>query len=78
MLHELPFYDGSNIVKITEAFKRYARSYEVEIIELKDPLVQLEKVVKDLLKDLLYEIKGFKYQMKVKLLLKKSTNQMET
>ena len=50
MLHELPFYDGSNIVKITEAFKRYARSFEAEIIESKDPLVQLEKVVNQALK----------------------------
>ena len=42
LLHELPFYDELNIVKISEAFKRYATSYKIEIIDSKDPLVQLE------------------------------------
>ena len=42
LLHELPFYDELNIVKISEAFKRYATSYKIEIMDSKDPLVQLE------------------------------------
>ena len=42
LLHELPFYDELNIVKISETFKRYATSYKIEIIDLKYPLVQLE------------------------------------
>ena len=42
LLHKLPFYDESNIVKTSQAFKRYARSYQIEIIDSKDPLVQLE------------------------------------
>ena len=42
LLHELPFYDELNIVKISEALKRYATSYKIEIIDSKDPLVQLE------------------------------------
>ena len=49
-------------------------SYKVEITERKDPIVQLEaskSSIKDLFCDLLNETKGFKYQITVKVLLKK-------
>ena len=49
-------------------------SYKVEVIERKDPIGQLEaskSSIKDLLNDLLNETKGFKYQITVKVLLKK-------
>ena len=49
-------------------------SYKVEIIERKDPIVQLEASklsIKDLFNDLLNETKSFKYQIPVKVLLKK-------
>ena len=49
-------------------------SYKVEISERKDPVVQLEASklnIKDLFNDLLNETKGFKYQITVKVLLKK-------
>ena len=49
-------------------------SYKVEIIKKKDPIVQLEASklsIKDLFRYLLNEIKGFKYQITVKVLLKK-------
>ena len=71
LLHELPFYDELSVVKITKAFKRYARSYKVEIIDSKDPLVQLEaskSSIEDLFKDLLNKMAGFKYQMTVTVL----------
>ena len=74
MLHELPFYDELSVAKIPEAFKRYARSYKIKIIDSKDPLAQLEaskSSTEDLFKDLLNEMKGFKYQMTVKVLLSK-------
>ena len=35
LIHELPFYDELSIVKISQAFKRYARSYKIEIIDSK-------------------------------------------
>ena len=66
LLHELPFYDELSVAKKSNAFKGYARSYKVEIIESKDPLVQLEaskSSIKDFFKDLLIEMKDFKYQM---------------
>ena len=65
-LHELPFYNELTVVKKSNAFKGYARSYKVEIVDSKDPLVQLEaskSSIKDLFKDLLIEMKGFKYQI---------------
>ena len=40
LLHELAFFDELNVVEISKALKRYARSYKVEIIESKDPLAQ--------------------------------------
>ena len=49
-------------------------SYRVEIIERKDPVVQWEaskSSMKDLFSDLLNETEGFKYQITVKVLLKK-------
>ena len=56
LLHELLFYDESIVAEISKAFKRYARSYKVEIIDLKDPLAQLEASksrIEHLFKDLL-------------------------
>ena len=49
-------------------------SYKVEIIEEKDLIVQLEaskSSIKDLLRDILNGTKDFKYQITVKVLLKK-------
>ena len=69
LLLELPFYNELSISKISKAFKRYARSYNIEVIDSKDPLVQLtasKPSSKDLFDDILNEIKGFKYQITVK------------
>ena len=69
LLHQLPFYDELNILKTSQGFKGYARNYGVEIVDSKDPLDQLEAFksdIEDLFKDLLDEIKGFKYQITVK------------
>ena len=51
LLQELPFYDELSIIKNNNnnAFSEYARSYKVEIVDKKDPLVQLE-VSKQVLK----------------------------
>ena len=49
-------------------------SYKVEIIEKKDPIVQLEArklSIKNVFIDLLNELKGFEYQITVEVLLKK-------
>ena len=49
-------------------------SYKVEITEIKDPINQLEaskSSIRDLFSDLINETKGFKYQLTLKVLLKK-------
>ena len=74
LLAELPFHEQLSIIKTNQAFKGYARSYKVEIAERKDPIVQLEASklgIKNLFSNLINEIKGFKYQTTVKVLLKK-------
>ena len=55
-------------------------SCKLEIIERKDPIVQLEESkssIKDFFSGLLNEAKGFKYQITVKVLLKKNTSSMK-
>ena len=73
-LVELPFYEQLSVIKTDQAFKGYAMSYKVEIVEKKDPIVQLEaskSSIKNLFNNLLNETKGFKYHIAFKVLLKK-------
>ena len=73
LLAELSFYEQQSIIKTSQAFSGHAVTYIVEIVERKDPIVQLEaskSSIKDLFDDLLYETRGFKYQITVKVLLK--------
>ena len=70
------FYNELSTVKNSNAFSRYARSYKDEIVDKKDSLVQLhpsKSSIKDLFKDLLNEMKGFKYQITLAVLLSKIT-----
>ena len=65
---EPPFYQQLRVIKTNQAFRGYAISYKVEIIERKDPIVQLEESkssIKDLFINLLNETKDFKYQITV-------------
>ena len=41
-LAELSFYEQLSLIKTNQAFRGYAMSYKVEIIERNDPIVQLE------------------------------------
>ena len=71
LLSELPFYEELNVIKADHVDKGYAVSYKVELVEKKDPLIQLEASktsIKDLFDDLLDETKGFMYQINVKIL----------
>ena len=57
-----------------QAFRGYAMTYKVDIIEKKDLIVQLEaskSSITDLFSDLINETKIFKYQITVKVLLQK-------
>ena len=56
LLSELPFYEKLNIIKTNHAFKKYAMNCSVELVEKKDPLIQLEaskSSIEDLFSDLL-------------------------
>ena len=78
LLSELPFYEELNVIKTGPAFKGYSMSYKVEITEKKDPINQLKaskSSIKDLFSDLSDETKGFKYQIKLKVKLKKIQTQ---
>ena len=71
-MRELPFYNELSVVKKSNAFKGYARSYKIELIESKDPLVQSEaniSSIKGLFNYLLNGMKGFKYQITMTVLL---------
>ena len=73
-LVELPFYEQLSVIKTDQAFRGHAISYKIEIIERKDPMVQLEaskSSIKDLFSYILNETKGFKYQITVKDFFKK-------
>ena len=61
LLSELPFYEELNVIKADHVDKGYAVSYKVELVEKKDPLIQLEaskSSIKYLLNNLLDEAKG--------------------
>ena len=63
-LTELPFCEQLSIIKTNQAFREYAMSYKVEMIERKDLIVQLKASklsIKDLFGDLLNKTRGFKY-----------------
>ena len=74
LMKELPFYDELKITKINNAFSGYARTYKIKIVYKRDVVVQLkssEISLKELFKELLIELKGFKYQIALKVLLSK-------
>ena len=74
MYFELAFYEELNVIKTYHAFRGYAISHKVKLVKKKDPIGQLEggkSSIKDLLNDILNETKGFKYQITLKVTLKK-------
>ena len=74
LLSKLPFYEELDVIKTNHAFRVYSMSYKFETIERKDPIKQLEaskSSIKYLFSDLLNKTKGFKYQITLKVLLKK-------
>ena len=79
MIWDLPFYEELNVIKTNHGFRCYAMGYKVKLVDKKDPIDQLEASklsIKDLFHDLLNETKGFKYQITLKVTLKKAS-QME-
>ena len=80
LLHELPFSDDINISRKERAYKKYAETYEVEIINsksLSDSMSISENSIKKLFDDLLGEKRGFNYALSNKIILKKRNNDNE-
>ena len=80
LLEELPFYDELSIVKNKATFSGYAQIYKIEIFDKRDVIVQLktsELSIIELFKELLIELKGFKHQITLAVLLSKVKNSGE-
>ena len=65
MLSILSFYEELNVIKTNHAFRRYALSYKVKLVEKKGPTEQLEssksskvnQAIKSSIKDLFNNLK---------------------
>ena len=69
LLHELPFYNDINISRKERAFREYAETYKVEVINnksLRDLLHVSKNWIKNLFHELLREKRGFKYILSTK------------
>ena len=80
LLHELPFYDDINISRKERAFRGYAETYKVEIINnrnLSDLLSVIKNSIKNLFDELLREKRGFKYVLSTKIISRKLINDNE-
>ena len=74
LMSELPFYKDLSVKEVREAFKRYAKSFRVEIVDRKDSIIQLyssKRRISELFGEVLSEMKGFKYQIALFVTLKK-------
>ena len=70
LLRELPFYNDINISRKERAFRGYAKTYKVEIINnrnLSDSLSVSKNSIKNLFHELLREKRGFKYIISIKI-----------
>ena len=80
LLCELPFYDDINISRKERAFRGYAETYKVEIVNnknLSDSLPVSKNSIKNLFDELLREKRGFQYIVGAKITLKKRINDNE-
>ena len=80
LLSELSFNEELNVIKTNRAFKGCAANCKVELVEKKDPIKKLgasKWSIQELFNDLLNETKGFKYQMTLKVTLKKYNTKEE-
>ena len=81
LLRELPFYDEINISREEKAFKKYAETCQVQVINnksLSDSLSVSKNSIKNLFDELLREKRGFKYILTTKITLKKRINNEHT
>ena len=80
LLRELPLYDDINISRKERAFRGYAETYKVEIVNnkyLSDSLPVSKNSIKNLFDELLREKRGFKCIISLTITLKKQINDDE-
>ena len=73
----LPFFDSAGISRRQYAFRNYAGTYEVEVMDSKsldDSLFLAKRSIIDFFKELLEERREFKYILSVRVTLKKWDN----
>ena len=73
----LPHFDDVGILRKQYAFRNYAGTYEVDVMETKsldDSLFLAKKSIIDFFRELLEEKKGFKYILSTKITFKKWNN----
>ena len=77
----LPFFDSAGISRRKFAFRDYAGTYNVEVMDSKsldDSLFLAKRSINDFFKDLLEEKKGFKYILWTRITFKKWNNATNT
>ena len=77
----LPFYDSVDISRKHHAFRNYAETYKVEVVDrtsLNDSLLLAKSSIIDWFLDLLKEKRGFKYILSIKFTLKRWNNVTNT
>ena len=77
MLKNIPFYDSVGISRKQHAFRNYAETYDVEVVDrisLSDSLFLAKSSIIDLFSDLLEEKRGFKYVLLATITLKRWNN----
>ena len=80
LLRQLPFYYDINVSRKERAFRGYAKTYKVEIINnksLSDLLYVSKNSIKNLFDELLKENRGLKYVSSTKIVLKNRINDNE-
>ena len=79
--NELPLFDAVGVLRKQYAFRNYARTYEVEVmdsISLGDSLFLAKISIIDFFRDLLEEKRGFKYVLSTRVTFKKWNNATNT
>ena len=77
----LPFFDSAGISRKQTAFRNYAGTYEVEVMDSKsldDSFFLAKRSINDFFRDLLEEKRGFKYILSTTVTLKKWNNPTNT
>ena len=77
----LPYYDTVGILRKQHAFRSYAETYEVEVVDkisLSDSMLLAKSSIIEFFSDLLSKKRGFKYILSARVTLKRWNNETNT